>query len=131
MSLPFFPQPKPDSRLKETTEARKLTLVNEREFRAIVWRRDGGCCRMCSRKVKKTLARIPERGEVHHLHGRTGDLQFDDHHAILVCLTCHEKLTGRINERWMAVQAHPKLRVFINGHWLIDARQPIAFERVA
>lgn len=118
--------PKGLSRLQEVKAEQKLTVVDERTFKTEVWTRDAGCCRMCGRKVRKGVGRVPTRGEVHHLHGRRGDLRFESKATILVCLECHEKLTGRVNERWIAVGS-----AFwtLKGAMLIDARAPITFQR--
>lgn len=120
--------PKGPSRLQEAKTEKKITVVDERAFKRAVWAADCGCCRKCGRAVIKTLALVPTRGEVHHLHGRRGDLRFESKAAILVCSECHEKLTGRVNERWIAVGT-----TFweLKGATLIDARAPITFQRAA
>ncbi len=120
--------PKGKSRLQEAKAAKPLTVVDERAFRTEVWLRDAGCCRWCGRKVRKDLTRSPQRGEVHHLHGRRGDLRFEAKAAILVCAEDHEKLTGRVNERWITVGS--KFWT-LKGQELIDARANVTFERVA
>lgn len=121
-------QPKGKSRLQEDQAEKKLTLVDERTFKTEVWLRDAGCCRKCGRKVRKDLSRTPERGEVHHMHGRRGDLRFESKAAILVCCACHEQLTGRVNERWTATGT--KFWTHLQ-HTYIDARAPIMFQRIA
>ncbi len=120
--------PKGKSRLETTQAEKKLTVVDERAFKAEVLKRDRGRCRMCGRKVLKALARIPERAEVHHLHGRLGDLRFEARAAILVDCQCHEKLTGRVAEKWIAIGSRFWT---LNGDKLIDARARVTFQRVA
>src|SRR5688572_2283513 len=93
-------RPKPDltkgkSRLQDKKAAAALEVVDERKFKKAVWLRDKSHCRKCKRKVVKSIERIPNRGEVHHIHGRGWDLRFEELTAILVCLECHEQLTGR------------------------------------
>lgn len=116
------------SRLEVKTADDKLTLVNERALKKDVWKRDKGICRWCLRKVVKTIEHIAERGEVHHLHGRLGDLLFEAKCAVLVCLSCHEKLTGKVNEKWFAVGTKFWK---LHGVKVIDARAPLKWERAA
>ena len=120
--------PKGESRLQAKTAARKLTVVDDRQFKAIVWKRDKALCRCCGRKVIKTLARVAERGEVHHCHGRIGVFKFEDRASLLLCLTCHEKVTGRVNER-LAIE--PTATFLLDGFTVTDCRQPVRFVRVA
>ena len=117
---------KPKTRLQETIEAKPLTKVDEKTFKAAVWRRDRNRCRCCGRKVQKVLGRVPDRGEVHHCHGRTGDLRFESRAAILTCLACHEKLTGKVNaHRLMAI---PSKTFTIRQGTFTDATFPIVFK---
>jgi hypothetical protein len=122
------PQRKYESRLEqrmvEDREERRL----ERAFKAAVWMRDGNRCRNCERKVFRALGRRANRGEVHHLHGRGGALRHEVRSAILLCLRCHECVTGRVNERWRVVGT-----AWFDGsdERLIDATYPVEFERIA
>lgn len=129
MSLPFFPQPKPKTRLQERMEARPLTKVDEKAFKAEVWHRDKSQCRCCGRKVQKVMGRVPERGEVHHIHGRTGDLRFEAKAAILACLVCHELLTGRVNKHRMVIIASKTFST--RQGTFTDARYPVRFQEAA
>lgn len=117
------------TRLELKTEARPLTKVDEKAFKASVWHRDRNRCRCCGRKVIKTLARVPERGEVNHLHGRTGDLRFEVRSAALMCLTCHERFTGRVGGYKLIVVASKTFQ--IRQGTFTDATFSIKFERVA
>lgn len=128
----FYPQPKPASRLQIAKAEKKLTLVTEKDFKREVWDRDKGMCRKCGRKVIKTVSRIPERGECHHVFGRTGDLRFESRGAMLVCCACHEQLTGRVNERWRVVSV-PRSKTFSVTRFhseLLNIAGPVGFERV-
>ena len=78
------------------------------------------------RKVIKSLARVPERGEVHHLHGRAGDLRFEPRAAVLVCLRCHERLTGRVNAHRLVVVSSQTFT--IRQGTLTDATFPVQFK---
>lgn len=120
--------PKGESRLQETKAETKLERIGNTAFKLDVWKRDKSRCRCCLRKVIKQLARVPERGDVHHLHGRIGDLQFEAKAALLVCCECHEKLTGRVAEKWVAIGTKFWL---LHGQRLIDARRPVLFKKVA
>lgn len=124
----FNPQPKAQSRLQEQKVERKLTVVTERDFLKTVRDRDRMRCRKCGRKVIIILSRVPERAEVNHLHGRRGDLRFEDRCALLMCCECHEQCTGRVNEKWRVVGT---AFIEIKGQSYIDARQPVTFERIA
>jgi hypothetical protein len=121
--------PKGKSRLEVRIDQKPLTVVDERAFKAEVWTRDQGRCRCCKRKVVKgLLKRVPERGEVNHIHGRVGDLRFDARAALLLCLLCHEKVTGRVNEKIVIV---PSKTFRLHDTDYADARAPVTFKRVA
>lgn len=129
--MPTGPQacPKGQTRLELKVEAKPLTKVDEKKFKGDVWIRDKSRCRCCGRKVLKTMARVPERGEVNHLHGRTGDLRFEVRAAALMCLTCHERFTGRVGGYKLIVIASKTFT--IRQGTFTDATFPIKFERVA
>lgn len=126
------PQLKGASRLEQQQADTRLTLVDEKAFLAAVRTRDKLRCRKCGRKVVIQLARAANRCEVHHLHGRRGDFRFDERFALICCHACHEQLTGKVNERWMA-----RGTAWIDVPWkgggvarCIDARHPVSFERI-
>lgn len=116
------------SRLQATIAARPLTKVDEKEFKRIVRLRDRHRCRMCGRKVRYVVERVPERGEVHHVHGKVGDLKFEDRCALLLCLEDHERCTGRVNEKYVIV---PTKTIVLRGETCTDARAPVSFVRIA
>ncbi len=93
MPMPFFPQPKPSTRLKQQVKKADAAAKACVAFRAAVWKRDGAKCRVCRRKVIRTISLVPERGEVHHLRGRnvTPEDRFNVKAALLLCATCHQK----------------------------------------
>lgn len=131
LSLPV-PCPKGKSRLETRMDAKPLTKVTDKQFKAGVWRRDRNRCRCCGRKVERMMDRLPERGEVHHLYGRLGDLRFEVKGAILTCLRCHERLTGRVNEKWVVIPLLEKASRFIaNETVYIDAASDLSFQRAA
>lgn len=121
------PIPKGKTRLEARIEAKPLTTIDEREFKKQVWQRDKHLCRCCERQVKKILGAVPDRGEVNHLHGRTGDLRFEVRAAVLMCLHCHQRYTGKINDR-IAVVASATFT--IRQGTFTDATYPVRFEKV-
>lgn len=121
--------PKPKTRVEELADAKPLIRVNEQKFRGEVWFRDRHRCRCCGRKVVKTLARVPERGEVHHIHGRIGDLRYDSRAALLLCLQHHERVTGRVNQHRLMIVATKTFRT-VQGTFT-DARETVHFREAA
>lgn len=118
------PIPKGETRLQQTVRERPLTKVTDKDFRQAVWTRDKNRCRCCGRKVQKILGRVPERGEVHHVHGRTGDLRFEAKAALLLCLGCHERVTGKVNDKLVIV---PTKFFEIRCEKYTDARATVTF----
>ena len=116
------------TRLEEKESEKKLTVVDEKAFKATVWKRDRSHCRCCGRKVVKTMELVAERGEVHHCHGRGGDLRFDDVHALLLCKKCHQRVTGKVNDKLVII---PSKTIEVKGRPLIDARAPVTFKEAA
>jgi len=116
------------SRLEEKFADDKLKVVDEKAFRAEVIARDGRVCRCCGRKVVQTKARVPNRLEVHHIHGKIGVLKFEARAALVLCLSDHAKVTGKVSERWAIV---PTKTFVLDGRELTDARAPVLFKKVA
>jgi len=114
------------TRLEQKIDARPLKTVNEQQFKKIIRERDRMRCRRCGRKVIVTLARVPERAEVHHVHGRTGDLRFDDRAALLLCAEHHEQVTGQAFKAKLLIVA-TKTFTTKQGTFT-DARQRVTFQ---
>jgi hypothetical protein len=125
------PLVKGPSRLEQSIVDDGLTLVDAKAFKSEVRARDCYHCRKCLRAVTVLMARVPERAEVHHIHGRLGDLRFESRAAILLCLRCHEQVTGRVSERWIIIATKVFTMPSLPGRELTDARAPVIFERVA
>jgi hypothetical protein len=123
------PIEKGPTRLEQSMDARPLIRIDEQAFRKTVIDRDGYFCRCCGRKVIKTLARVAERLEVHHIHGRTGDLRFEDRAALVTCCACHERLTGRVNQHRMVII--PTKTFETRQGVFSDARYPVVFKESA
>ena len=121
------PISKGSTRLEQVVEARKLTKVTDKDFKKDVWTRDKSLCRCCGRKVLKTISRVPERGEVHHIHGRRGDLRFESRAALLLCLQCHERVTGKVNDK---VHAIATKSFEMKGEKYTDARALVLFKEM-
>lgn len=113
------------SRLETKMEERPLVLIDERAFRTAVRERDRHHCRCCGRRVRYTLTLCPERGEIHHIHGKRGDLRFEERAALLLCCQCHQRVTGRVNDRLLIV-ATKTFR--LSGEEYTDARAIVHFE---
>ncbi len=122
------PIPKGPSRLERQVIEEKRSVVDEKAFLAAVRTRDKLHCRMCKRKVVVQLARAAKRAECHHLYGRRGAFRYDDRFAICTCATCHERLTGKVNEKYIPVGT---AFLEVDGKHLIDARAPMTFARIA
>lgn len=116
------------TRLEEAAKARALTKVDEKAFRKAVIDRDGYRCRCCGRKVIKTLSLVPERLEVHHIHGRVGELAFEDKCALVTCAECHQKITGKVNEHRVIII--PTQTFLLRGQALCDARFAVVFKEL-
>jgi hypothetical protein len=121
------------SRLELQAEQEAADKHADTVFKAQVWTLDKGLCRMCKRVCEKGGKRRPERGEVHHVEGRAiPAIRYDVRNGILLCAVCHEKVTGRVNEKWVLVTVHV-YKLLIKGGIQVfkDARKPCTFERVA
>lgn len=122
------------TRLEEKESKAPLTRVDEKAFRKAVIERDGKHCRCCGRKVIQTLERVPNRREIHHIHGRRGALRFESRCAILVCCKCHERCTGKVKDKLVIIATRTfdlwnvKTRVF---DICTDATYPVIFELFA
>lgn len=123
------PISKGKTRLEARVEARPLTRIDEKTFKAEVRKRDGNRCRCCGRKVVYVMDRIPERGEVNHIHGRTGDLRFEVRAAILMCLQCHERFTGKVNAHRLQILASKTFTT--RQGTFTDATYPVQFKEIA
>ena len=122
------PCPKDQTRLEAKQAEAKDDRKAEARFLSIVRTRDKMRCRCCARKVVVTLTLCPERAEVHHLHGRLGSFRFDDRFALLLCCACHERVTGKVNDRLFIVQKAKDMFAGPEGRSLIDGRRPVMFK---
>jgi hypothetical protein len=117
------------SRLQAKAERAKADGKAEKGWRRDVWIRDHGCCRWCKRKVAKTLSLVPERGEVHHVSGRVvKEIRWDRRNGLLVCAACHERLTGKVAEKFVLI---PTRTFTVEGVAYANADYAVRFKRVA
>ena len=81
------------TRLEAQVSADRTDALAERAFRAAVWKRDQGKCRVCGCRVVRTLTVTPKRGDVHHIAPRAvRAVRFDPRNGLLVCAMDHERL---------------------------------------
>lgn len=116
------------SRLQVKAAKDKDGEKQEKAWRAAIWKRDQGLCRWCKRKVVKTIELVPERGECHHAVPRENRVtRFDPRAALLLCASDHERLTGKVNERFLLVAS----KTFtIDGVSYPDVSKPVSFKRI-
>ena len=85
--------PKPE---KGSSRRKLLTLRLKlgKAFRDAVWARDDSKCRLCGRKVTRTLTLCAEQGHVHHIRGRrvAPEDVYNPAKALLVCGLCHHDI---------------------------------------
>ena len=83
--------PKPRRKLVDRVADKRRTDMRGQAFRNAVWIRDDSRCRHCGRLVRRTLELLPERGEVHHRHGRNvrPEDKYNPDMAVLLCARCH------------------------------------------
>lgn len=116
------------TRLEEKEAKRKDETKAEQKWRAAIWRRDAGKCRWCRRHVAKTIELVAERGECHHIVGRANpDTRWEPRNGVLLCLSCHERITGKVNEKHIVVAAETYA---IEGVEYPDGSKPVHFKRV-
>ncbi len=117
------------SRLQLKAAIVKDEKKEEARWKKDVWKRDGSECRWCHRKVVKALELVPNRGECHHIEGRENrTVRWDRRNALLLCASCHERVTGKVNERF--VIASNKM-FSVDGYDYINGDKPVKFKRVA
>ena len=129
MDWGFHPQPKGASRLQVKAEAIKDERKEEAAWKKAVWKRDAGKCRWCHRAVIKCLETAPERGECHHVSGKVVKaIRWDRRNGLLVCATCHERLTGKVAEKHVIESKHTFTADDVR---YINADKAVRFVRVA
>ena len=116
------PIPKGVTRIARKVEADKVSEKDAAAFRRAVWARDK-VCRCCGRKVIKTLALVPNRGEVHHLvrRSKAKALLTDRRNGILLCLEpCHRQVTTHD----LVIVGHAADMFELNGQRYLNTDSP-------
>jgi hypothetical protein len=117
------------TRLKAKVEKQKDDAAAERKAKAAVWLLDKGHCRCCGRKVERKPDMLPDRAEFHHVNGRTVKaIRWDVRNLILLCLECHQQVTGVINLKVVLVAT---AQFVVKGESYKNGRKAVRFERVA
>jgi hypothetical protein len=116
------------SRLQRKVAAQKDETKDEQRWKAAVWKRDGGLCRWCKRKVRKCLELVPERGDVHHVSGRVVKaIRWRRENGLLLCASCHERITGKVAEKCVIV---PTKTFTEDGVAYANADRAVRFKRI-
>lgn len=128
------PVPKGKSRSQLKAEDDTADATAEEKWKRAVRKRDDNHCRWCKRRVKVTLDLVPDRAECHHAAGRFPlAIRWLVKNGLLLCNTCHERVTGRVNERFIVIyskfyeldaDAFPDLA----GEQFPDAGGPVEFK---
>ncbi len=116
------------SRLQKKTAEAKDERKEEAAWKKAVWTRDGGQCRWCGRVCRKCLDLVPDRGEVHHVSGRVvRAIRWDRRNGLLLCAADHERITGRVAEKFLI---HSKHTFVVDDIAYINADRKVYFKRV-
>lgn len=122
-------KPPEKSRLAVKTEKRTDERKAEAAWKKAVWKRDGDHCRWCRRRVRRCLELVADRGECHHVCGRVVQtIRWDRRNGLLVCATCHERITGKVAEKHVVESKHVYT---IDGVSYLNADKPVSFKRIA
>lgn len=117
------------SRSQLKAERDKVDENAEEHWKREVRTRDEYHCRWCRRRVVVTIELVPERAECHHLVSRTVvAVRWDVRNGILLCLACHERVTGVANEKFLIVASATYV---VEDIEYPDMRQPVEFKRIA
>lgn len=116
------------SRLQVKAAKVKDESKDEKRWRREVWKRDAGKCRWCGRAVRTCLELAVDRGEVHHVSGRVVHaIRWDRRNGLLLCAADHERLTGKVNEKFLI---HSKYTFSVDSIAYINADKPLHFKRI-
>ncbi len=68
------------------------------------------------------------RGEAHHLYGRHKSVRYETRVGLHLCLRCHERVTGKVNDRLEIVGTVWFVK---EGVKYINADYPVTFRKIA
>lgn len=126
----FNPVEKGKSRSQLKAEDDQADVTAEEKWKRKVRKRDEHRCRWCRRRVKTTLELLPDRAECHHVAGRFPlVIRWDVRNGILFCRTCHERVTGKVNERHIVI--YSKFYEVEDEGVFPDGGGAVAFKRIA
>lgn len=121
--------PKGPSRLavkmaKATSDAGALVI-----WRSKVFQRDAYRCRWCQGHVMRSVGLTAYQAQAHHLAPRAiKSVRYDVRNGLTLDANCHERLTGKVNEKWIVVGT----KFFTVGRQrFIDGDHPVTFQRIA
>ena len=125
-----WPKDKPEpSRLQAKEEKKRDEKKEEAAWKKAVWKRDESECRWCRRAVRKCLDLVADRGECHHVSGRVvKEIRWDRRNGILLCATCHERITGKVAEKHVITSRHT---FTVDAVAYINADKAVRFTRLA
>lgn len=73
---------------KDTIDAKQLD-----QWRTKVYTRDKFKCRVCKRKVRRTLELVPDQAHAHHIVSRKNkSVRYDQRNGVTCCPKCHEDI---------------------------------------
>jgi hypothetical protein len=120
---------KGESRLQKSDREQKDETKLERAWHKAIDKRDKGIRRWCQRKTDVVLDRVPERREHHHVSGRVVEaIRWDSRNGITLCCACHERVTGKVNERFLIESKHTFV---VDEIAYINADKKVTFRRIA
>lgn len=119
--------PKGKSRAELNGEAEKDDKRELAAWSKAIWKRDKGKCRACGIAVVKRLDALPDTGDPHHIVGRADKaVRYDTRNGLLVCRTCHDKLTGAVGQR-LHITGTAKQMFTVNGRPYLNADCKLRF----
>lgn len=126
---PGRPVPKGKTRLEESMQADADEESNGETWRTAVYVRDKYRCRCCGCKVKRSIGREASRATPHHIKRRDNlETRFDRRNGLTLCLWCHERVTGKVNDRLDVIGT---VYFDIDGRSYIDGDHKVTFAKVA
>jgi hypothetical protein len=116
------------SRLQVKAAKVKDESKQEAVWKKAIWKRDEGKCRWCHRVCRQCLDLAPDRGECHHVSGRVvREIRWDRRNGLLLCAACHERVTGKVAERFLI---HSRYTFTVDGIAYINADRSLHFKRI-
>ena len=117
------------SRLQVKVAHAKDERKDEAAWKTAIWKRDGGQCRWCRRECVRRRDLAPERGDCHHVSGRVvREIRWDQRNGILLCASCHERITGKVAEKSVIESRHT---FTVDQIAYINADKAVRFVRIA